>query len=108
MEHLNKIELVGTLWTVNIQECGDTRCGKLRIYTDYCYTSKEGLPVIETTWHYIIAWESENVKDLERLTPGATIHVIGRLRVRNRATATGVQRTVHDIVASMVEVINAN
>lgn len=105
MEHLNKVELVGNLWTVNIQECGNTRCAKLCIYTEYCYTSQEGMPVIETTWHYITAWESEDIKNLDQLKVGSTIHIVGRLRVRKRTKATGEERTVHDIIANKVETL---
>ena len=105
MEHLNKVELIGTLWTVNIQECGDTRCAKLCLFTDYFYTTKEGSPVIETTWHYVTAWESEDVKNLDQLEVGSTVHIVGRLRMRQRRKVTGEYVTVHDIIASKVETL---
>ena len=106
MEHLNRIELVGNLWTVNIQEYGNTRCAKICIYTEYCYTAKDGSLVIETTWHYVTARESEDIMNLDQLKVGSTVHIVGRLRVRNRTTATGEKRTVHDIIASKVVIIN--
>ena len=75
------------------------------IFTDYFYTTKEGSPVIETTWHYVTAWESEDVKNLDQLEVGSTVHIVGRLRVRQRRKATGEYVTVHDIIASMVETL---
>ena len=108
MEYLNQIELVGTLWNVNIQQYGDTCCAKLSLFTEYCYISQDGCPVIETTWHYVTAWESEDNKDFDRLASGAIVHIVGRLRVRNRTTATGERRTVHDIIANKVEIIKVN
>ena len=108
MEHLNKVELQGTLWTVTIQKCGDTLCAKLCLYTDYCYTAKDGSAVIETCWHHVTVWEGENIKDLTQLTSGALIHIIGRLRIRTRKKATGEPVTVHDIVAHTVEIIQPN
>ena len=64
-----------------------------------------GVPGMETTWHYITAWESEEVKNLDQLEVGSTVHIVGRLRVRQRRKATGEYVTVYDIVATKVEIL---
>lgn len=105
MEHLNRIELRGYLWSVYVKDFGNTRCANLCVLTQCHYTSQDGSPVIEDTWHYVTAWESENVKDLDQLTVGTNVHIVGRLRVRKRTTAAGEQRMVHDIIANKMEII---
>ena len=105
MEHLNRIELQGYLWSVYVKDFGNTRCANLCVLTQCHYTSQDGSPVIEDTWHYVTAWESENVKDLDRLTVGVNVHIVGRFRVRKRTRATGESVTTHDIIASKFEVI---
>ena len=105
MEHLNRIELQGYLWSVYVKDFGNTRCVNLCVLTQCHYTSQDGSPVIEDTWHYVTAWESENVIDLDQLTVGTNVHIVGRLRVRRRRKVTGGERTVHDIIASKVETL---
>ncbi len=105
MEHLNKIELVGTLWSISVQNFDTTRAGKLLIVTACEYFAPDGCKTIETTWHHVTAWESEDIKNLDQLEIGSTIHIIGRLRVRRRRKVTGGERTVHDIIASKVETL---
>jgi len=77
MEHLNKIELVGTLWSITVQDYDTTKAGKLIIVTECEYFAQDGCKTIETTWHHVTAWESE----------------------------TGESVTVNDIIATKVETL---
>ena len=105
MEYLNKIELVGILWNITVQDYDTTKAGKLIIVTECEYFAQDGCKTIETTWHYVTAWESEEVKNLDQLEVGSTVHIVGRLRVRQRRKATGEYVTVHDIIATKVETL---
>lgn len=105
MEHLNKIELVGILWNITVQDYDTTKVGKLIIVTECEYVAQDGCKTIETTWHYVTAWESEDVKNLNQLEVGNTVHIVGRLRVRQRRKVTGESVTVHDIIATKVETL---
>ena len=105
MEHLNKIELVGTLWSIYVKDFDTTKVGNLLIVTECEYFAQDGCKTIETTWHHVTAWESEEVKNLNLLEVGSTVHIVGRLRVRQRKKATGEYVTVHDIIASKVETL---
>ena len=40
-----------------INKFGDNRVARFKIATNYSYRDKDGKPVIETTWHNIVAWE---------------------------------------------------
>ena len=61
-----------------------------------------GQPVIETTWHRVIARDSPDNADTFRISKGDQVHVIGRLRVQRYTGADGMERTVMEVVASKV------
>ena len=102
---MNRIDLVGTLWSIAVQDYDTAKAGKLIIVTECEYFAQDGCKTLETTWHHVTAWESEEVKNLEQQEVGSTVHIVGRLRVRQRRKATGEYVTVHDIIASMVETL---
>ena len=102
---MNRIDLVGTLWSIAVQDYDTAKAGKLIIVTDCEYFAQDGCKTIETTWHYVTAWESEEVKNLNLLEVESTVHIVGKLRVRQRRRVTGEYVTVHDIIASKVETL---
>ena len=105
MEQLNRIEIRGIVGSVRVQNVGDTKVANLSVATEYAFTTKDGGAVIETTWHYVTAWEGQDIQNLDQLEKGSGIHVIGRLRNRKYSTPDGIERIVYDIVASKVEMI---
>lgn len=66
---------------------------------------KDGCHVIDTTWFRIIAWESDTIKNLDQLQKGATVHVIGRVRMQRYAASDGTERSVFEVIASEVELM---
>ena len=102
---MNRINLTRTLWSITVHVIDTTKAGKLIIVTECEYFAQDGCKTIETTWHHVTAWESKEVNNLEHLDVGSTVHVVGRLRVRQRRKVTGEERTVHDIIASKVETL---
>lgn len=105
MEQLNRIEIRGIIGTVRVQNVGNTKVANISVATDYGYTTKDGSAVIETTWHYVTAWEGRDIQNLDQLKKGSFIHVLGRLRNRKYTAADGTERIAYDIVASKVEVM---
>ncbi len=105
MEQLNRIEILGIVGCVRVQNVGNTKVANISVATDYGYTTKDGNSVIETTWHYVTAWEGKDTQNLDQLQKGSFVHVIGRLRNRKYTTPDGIERIVYDIVASKVEII---
>ena len=67
MEHLNKIELVGTLWSISVQDYDTAKAGKLTVFTECEYSSKDGCKrrrIVtggERTVHDIIASKVETL-----------------------------------------------
>lgn len=106
MEQLNRIEIRGIVGSVRVQNVGNTKVANLSVATEYAFTTKDGGAVIETTWHYVTAWEGKDIQDLEQLKKGSGIHVIGRLHNRKYTTPDGIERITYDIVASKVEVVD--
>lgn len=95
MKHLNRIELVGTIKNVIIQQCNSTRRARLCVETE---DLREELPVT--------VWENDDNKELKILSVGTNVHIVGRIRIKNQTTASRVEKTVRDIVANMVEIID--
>ena len=99
MKHLrDKIELIGTIKDVNIQRHNNTQRVKFSVETDdWNEGIKLRLPVT--------VWESEGGKELKLLATGATVHIVGKVRTRNQTTASHVEKTVRDIIATKVETL---
>ena len=106
MEQLNKVELRGTVGSVYIKDFGNTRCVNFSVATNYCFKDREGCPVIETTWHRVLAWENQDAADAFRLEKGCQVHVLGRLRIQRYTGADGVERQAVEIVANRVGIMS--
>ena len=104
MEHLNKIELVGTVGYVNNTKVGDLTNIRFSVATNYAYKSNDGCAVIETTWHNCTAWSDKNPKATQ-LTKGDTVHLSGRLRIQKYEGADGVGRTFTEIVVNNLDIV---
>ena len=105
MEQLNRIEIRGIIGSVRVQNVGNTKVANISVATDYGYTTKDGSSIIETTWHYVTAWEGRDIQSLDQLQKGSFVHVLGQLRNRKYTAADGTERIVYDIVASKIEMI---
>jgi single-strand DNA-binding protein len=103
MEQLNRVELRGTVGSVYVKDFGNTKCVNFSVATNYCFKDREGCPVIETTWHRVIAWENQDTADAFKLEKGDSVHVLGRLRIRSYTGADGVEKQAVEIVAKRVD-----
>jgi len=87
------------------QQYGDDKMARIALATNYGYKGTDGCPVLETTWHNVIAWEGRNIKDVDMIEKGTKLHVIGRIRYQNYTDADGVDRVATEIIASKVEIV---
>ena len=99
MEHLNKIELMGTVGSVYVKDFGNAKVTNFSVATSYSFTGKDGTPVIETTWHRVVSW------DCPEISKGSRVHLLGRLRARRFTDANGVQQYAYEVLANVVKVI---
>lgn len=106
MEQLNRIEIRGNVGNVRLQPVGDNVAAHFTVATSYAYKTKDGTPVIETTWHNVNAWQGKGVADLGSLAKGSKVFVSGRMCARKYQDADGVERTSYEINARTVAVID--
>ena len=105
MEQINKIELLGIVGSVRLQNVADKRMAKFTMVTNRAYKNKEGAPVIETQWHNVTAFEGKYVQDLERIEKGRAVHVWGRLLIQHYTGLDGGERTSVDVMCNRLELI---
>ena len=105
MEQLNRVELKGVVGAIRIQTFDETKMARISVATNYAYKDRDGAMVIDTSWHCVVAWEGEKIRDLDKITKGSKIRVLGRLRYQNYVGTDGVERMGVDILASEVELL---
>lgn len=108
MENLNRVELIGRVGTANVKEVGDSRVCNFSVATDATYTRRNGETVIETTWHNVTAWEGNVIQNLDPISKGACVHVVGRLRAHRYSGSDGSERIFYYVLAEKVEVLAEN
>ena len=86
---------------------GTLTIGGIYVYiaTNPCSTAQDGCHAIDTTWFRFVAWESDTIKKLDQLQKGAAVRVIGRVRMQRYAAADGTERSVFEVIASEVELM---
>ena len=106
MEQLNRIEIRGIIGSVYVKDFANAKVANFSVATEHCYTAQDGCAVIETTWHRVVAWEGNPIKDLSQLKKGSGVHVIGRLRMQKYMGSDGNEKSTYEILASKVEIIS--
>ena len=99
MAQINKVELQGIVGQAKAYPAaGGLNVVKFSLATDYCYKSKDGMVVIDTTWHSVSVLETKP-NELDWIQRGAGLHLTGRLRTVRFCDSNGIDRTVVEIVA---------
>ena len=106
MEHINRIELLGPVGSVRLQNVAGKRMAKFTMVTNRAYKNKEGAPVIETQWHNITAFEGRNVQCLERIEKGRAAHVWGRLQIQHYTGPDGTDRVSVDVICTKLVLVD--
>ena len=105
MEFLNKIELRGICGNSSLQKVGDTRVCRFSVVTELAYKGNDGTNIIESTWFSCQIFEGPGICNLDAITRGAVVHVIGRLKCNRYIDANGNDRVQYEIVARKVDVV---
>lgn len=104
-QQLNRIELIGIIGNVRTRNVGsDDMVANFSVATNYAYYYNNS-PVIETTWHNVIAFKSGKDIDFNAIVKGGKIHVIGRIRQKLYVDINNEKRSSFEIVASTVEAV---
>ena len=106
MEFINKIEILGIVGNSSIQKVGDTRLCRFSVAVDHAYRDNSGTNIIETTWFPVSAFSGPGICNLDSITRGSIVHVIGRLKCNRYVDANGNDRVQYELVARKLEIIN--
>lgn len=105
IEHINRIELQGHVGTVRTNEHNGSRVANFTLATELLYKSREGVAVSETTWHNVVAWDGNQMPDLDRIVKGVPVNVTGRLRINRYTSADGVEKQYYEVLANRVRIL---
>ena len=108
MEHLNRIELRGVIGTVKTQTVSGSKMSRFSVATSRAYKDKDGVAQIDTTWHNVIAWENDRIKDLDKLQQGTKVYVVGRLHTQKYVGQDGIEKTSFEVIALRVMIIESD
>ena len=108
MEHLNRIELRGVIGTVKTQTVSGSKMSRFSVATSRAYKDKDGVAQIDTTWHNVIAWENDRIKDLDKLQQGTKVYLVGRLHTQKYVGQDGVERTSFEVIALKLMIIESD
>lgn len=106
MEHINRIELQGYVGMVRTNEYNGSKVANFSLATEIMYKLRDGNAVSETTWHNIVAWESKEMPDLQRIVKGTPVNVCGRLRSSKYTSADGTEKYFYEVLAQRVRILN--
>ena len=108
MEQLNRIELKGAVGSVRIRQVEEKNVASISLVTNFAYKNKDGEPVIEETWHNIVAWEGKGVMKLDDIRKGYPLHVIGRQRTHRFTGSDGQERMMPEVLAYKVQALQTD
>ena len=107
-QQLNRIELIGIIGNVRIRSVsGDDMVANFSVATNYAYYYNNS-PVIETTWHNVVAFKNGKDIDFDAIVKGGKIHVIGMVKQELYVDTNNEKKSLFKIVASKVEAIPQN
>lgn len=104
MEQLNKVELRGIVGSCRTQEYEDYIHAYFSVATNYVYKDKSGIPIVETTWHSVLASEKKDapIFDLAHIKMGDKVHILGRIQAQRYVDRDGHEHTIHRIKANHI------
>ncbi len=109
---LNKAQVIGNLGSdpkvTNISN-GQTKVASFSVATtDPAYTSKSGVQVAEKTeWHNVVCFGKLADVAEKWLRKGSKVFIEGKMRTRTYDDRNGVKRSVMEIVADYMEMVDS-
>lgn len=98
----NQVQLIGRLGAnpeVKVLENGN-KVARFSLAVSETYTNKKGEKVTDVQWHSVVAWGNLAGIAEKILLKGIAVTVDGKLLNRSYVTKEGVKRTVTEIVAN--------
>lgn len=107
MENINKIEIRGKVTKIELKIINTKTLAKMTVVTEYVYTYG-GEAKLESTFHFVEAWENTQVKDLTKIQAGSWVRVVGRYRKKSYKGANGEVVNYMEIFADYLKKLADN
>lgn len=105
MTQLNRCHLRGIVGSTRITEVGERKIIRFILATNYAFKDGSGCPIIETTWTNITAFESDTIQNVDLITRGTKVSVIGRLRSQRYTKTDGTESNIVEVIASDLTIL---
>lgn len=96
MEQVNRIELIGHIGHIKKTELAEITITRMAVATNYGYKDKEGMFVIETTWHNVAYFGNIDVEK------GDGVKIVGRLRAVRYTDEIGNEKINYEVLAKEI------
>ena len=107
MEFLNRIEVKGVVGSSRTTTLDNIQTVNFSLATEYCYTDKAGMGVVETTWFTVRGFRGEGISQetIDNLNRGGNVLVIGRIRQQRYVDGNGSEQVRSEIIAQEIRII---
>ena len=103
-QYINRVELQGRVGTVRISPVHDTIVANFSVMTEHMYETSDGNKVVEACWTCVAAFEGGEV-NIQSLTRGSIVHLIGHLRNNKYIDNSGNERVFTEVIATSLKVL---
>lgn len=110
LEFLNKVHLRGIVGTSDVKDFQGKKYICCSVVTEYAYKNQNNEAIVETFWINVIAYEGKNVsgEDILNIKKGTKIEIVGRLKSMSYTDPEGYRRSVVEVIANEIHIINEN
>ena len=108
MEYLNRIEVKGVAGLCRTTTFDNNQAVHFSLSTEYCYKTKDGMNVVETTWFSVTGFKSEGITQstIDLIKKGNNVYVVGRVRQQRYVGGNGIEQSQNEIMAQTISIIN--
>lgn len=109
MEYLNEVKMRGVIGPIKISTVGDHRFARIALATNSLMKTagKNCAAIINTQWHNVEAWESENLS-LDNLETGTGVYIEGMIKTQQYTGADGITRSSTIIKADTLCIVDCS
>ena len=98
MEHLNRVEIIGTMRDLSVTNIMDTRVARFTVVVNDTFKSSSGETVTRPTFFSCVKFLNGDFG----FKNGDTVHVLGRLKVETFSRSDGSVGAYFEVVANSV------
>lgn len=108
LEFLNKVHLRGIVGTSDVKDFQGKKYIRCSVVTEYAYKNQQNEAIVETFWINVIAYEGKYVsgEDILNIKKGTKIEIVGRLKSMNYTDPEGNRRSVVEVLAKEIHIID--